>query len=239
MGTRCRVGENEVLIALTRERGRNEGLRLLIGERADVVEIPLTTTYFRLEAEVEVELRSLHTSSQFRSLVVTSARCAPYVMLTKEVRDATCEIFSVGPATTEALERLGLEVTRESLDTALDLAQFITEGPVLLLAATAGRVELRKALSDLSLDPQLVECYSTRDAKLDEGEKEQLRHANVVIIGAPSAWLTARTLVDDLAWVLVPGTTTFDVVKSDHQRVLVGWGDNFASAWREIVMNSP
>lgn len=239
MVPRCGVGENEVLIALTRERGRNEGLRLLIGDRADVVEVPLTATYFRPETEVEAELRSLHTSGEFRSLVVTSARCAPYVMLTKEVRAATCEIFSVGPATTEALERLGLDVTRESLDTALDLAPFITEGPVLLLAATAGRVELREALSDRCLDPQLVECYSTRDATLTEGEKEQLRHAHAVFIGAPSAWRAARAFVDDLAWVLVPGTTTFDVVKGDHQRVLVGWGDNFASAWREIVMNSP
>ncbi|HEY5120293.1 MAG TPA: hypothetical protein VII84_01835, partial [Acidimicrobiales bacterium] len=61
---------------------------------------------------------------------------------------------------------------------------------------------------------------------------------DVVFIGAPSAWRVARALVSSHVWVLVPGRTTLDVVKEDHERVLVGWGQEFESAWETVTASS-
>ncbi len=232
------VGDADVLVALTRERGHNEELRALVGDQADVLELPLTATRFRPPRDVDRDIRSLDHYGEFRSLVVTSARCERYVALAHEACITAPDVFSVGPATSEVLERLGLKVTRESSGTARDLAEFITEGPVLMLAAAGGRVELSEALAARSLHPYRVECYSTSSVDLDDGEREQLRSARVVFIGAPSAWRVARTIVDDGAWVLVPGVTTLAAVRSDHHRVLVGWGEDFADAWREVVSSN-
>jgi uroporphyrinogen-III synthase len=219
------------LVALTRERGHNEELRHLIGARADVLELPLTATHFRSLHEVDDEIHSLTHFGHFRSLVVTSARCDRYVAFARDALFEVHEVFSVGAATTATLERSGLAVTHESSGTALDLADLISEGPVLLLGAAGGRVELSEVLARRFLHPRLVECYSTVDVTLDEGEKEQLRNADVVFIGAPSAWRVARALVSPHVWVLVPGSTTLDVVKEGHERVLVGWGEDFERAW--------
>jgi uroporphyrinogen-III synthase len=226
------------LVALTRERGHNEELRHLIGARADLLELPLTATHFRPLHEVDEEIHSLSHFGDFRALVVTSARCDRYVVFAKGALSAVHEVFSVGPATTTMLERSGLAVTHESSSTALDLADLITQGPVLLLVAAGGRSELSEVLARRFLHPSVVECYSTLDVTLDEQERDVLRSADVVFIGAPSAWRSARALVAARAWVLVPGTTTFDVVRDDHERVLVGWGEDFASAWQTVVSSA-
>lgn len=222
------------MVALTRESGHNEELRQLIGPRAEVFELPLTATDFSPTAEVDAELRALRDFGHFRSLVVTSARCEGYLALAKDALLDVHEVFSVGPATTAMLERTQWAPSHESSGTALELADAITRGPVLILAATGGRTELCEALTHKSLQPQRVECYATRDVALDSAERERLARADVVFIGAPSAWRVARHLVSPRAWVLVPGTTTLDAVARDHPRVVVGWGEDFAHAWNVV-----
>jgi len=44
----------------------------------------------------------------------------------------------------------------------------------------------------------------------------------------------ARTLVPQNAWVLVPGATTLEFVRADHERVLLGWGEQFDAAWEHV-----
>ncbi len=56
-----------------------------------------------------------------------------------------------------------------------------------------------------------------------------LRAAQVVFIGAPSAWRAARDFVDEGAWVVVPGRRTAEVVVQDHARVIEGWNDGLAA----------
>jgi precorrin-2 methylase len=87
------------------------------------------------------------------------------------------------------------------------------------------------------LNPVLVECYETTSVELGEEAFEQLRRADVVFIGAPSAWRVARAIVTDGAWVLVPGVTTLAAVRADHERVLLGWGEDFTPAW--VVITDP
>ena len=223
-----------MLVALTRERGHNGELRELVGDRAQVVELPLTITTFRTPREVDEEIRSLVTFGEFRSLVMTSARCEDYLV---SARRALCEepdVFSVGPATSAALQRAGLVVKIEGSGPSLDLSNHIVDGPVLVLAASQGRRELSEALAMRSLQVCRVECYRTREIELDHEEAQQLTLAHVVFIGAPSAWRVARAHVSPDAWVLVPGRSTLAAVQSDHARVLVGWGEEFAGAWRKI-----
>jgi uroporphyrinogen-III synthase len=224
-----------VLVALTRERGRNEELRRLVGERAEVVETPLTTTRYRPLHEVHDEVRTSRHFGLFRSLVVTSSRSERYVAVVRDALIDHYEVFSVGAHTSEVLERGGLLATRESSGTARDLAQLISEGPVLILGAVNGRDEMSRELNDRDLESVVVECYETLPAALEVDSVEHLRRADVVFIGAPSAWRVARSVVSDDAWVLVPGETTMDEVRMTHQRVLVGWGAKFDDAWQQIT----
>ncbi len=228
-----------MLVALTRERGHNDELRHLVGARADVVEIPLTHTYFRPVTQVEDEIRRSGHFGLFRSLVVASARANRYVPSLSGALAERARVFSVGPKTSAVLERSGFKVTHESLAGALDLSPFIRFGPVLLLGAVGGRDDLFQDLKSRRLRPVLVRCYETLAPPLEEQSLEELRRADVVFIGAPSAWRVARDVVSNQAWVLVPGETTLKEVCASHQRALVGWGSNFESAWQHILATSP
>ena len=223
-----------MLVALTRERGHNGELRELVGALADVVEVPLTVTNFRSLGEVEKEIDSLESFGKFRSLVVTSARCESYLTVVRRALSENHEVFSIGPATTAALQRAGLVMRIEASGDSLDLLDEMEHGPVLILGASEGRRELGDALIARSLDVCRVECYRTREVELNHVEAHQLGLADVVFIGAPSAWRVARTHVAPGTWVLVPGHTTLNAVKRDHPRVLVGWGEEFTGAWGMI-----
>ena len=223
-----------MLVALTRERGHNDELRQWLGERAEAVEIPLTVTKYRPLREVEEEIVALEGCGMFRSLVVTSARCEDYLSTARRALSADSDVFSVGPATSAALQRMGLAAKVEGSGSSLDLCDDIVRGPVLVLAAEKGRRELSDALSQRSLDVSRVECYRTREIELSHDEAQQLSLAQVVFIGAPSAWRVASTYVTPDAWVLVPGHTSLEAVRRDHARVLVGWGEDFNDAWRNI-----
>ena len=224
-----------MLVALTRERGQNEELRDWVGGRAEVVEIPLTTTAFRDAGEVEAEIRASRDVGAFRTLVATSARVERYLPLAARALGPDPVVASVGPATTRVLERAGLRVTHESLGGALDLIASVNEGPVLILAATGGREELTAALRSRGVACAVVECYATRGVALGEAERAALGRADVVFIGAPSAWRVAREAVRSDAWVLVPGATTLAAVRAGHERCVVGWGPAFAGAWERIT----
>jgi uroporphyrinogen-III synthase len=223
-----------VLVALTRERGRNEDLRRLVARLAEVVETPLTMTTFRDPHVVGEEIRESPHFGSYCSLVVTSARTQSYVGSALEAMMNPYEVLSVGSATTEMLARERVSVTHESSGPALGLASFITRGPVLLLGAVGGRDELLADLTTRQLHPVLVECYETVPVELDDEARQRVRRADVVFIGAPSAWRVARTLVPQNAWVLVPGATTLEFVRADHERVLLGWGEQFDAAWEHV-----
>lgn len=224
-----------MLVALTREYGRNDELRQWVGPRADVVEVPLTVTHYRPRRDVDAEIHAPPHGANFRTLVVTSTRAQFYLDLARDALGEDHEVFSVGRATTRTLERAGLKVVSESPGGAVDLATSITRGPVLLLGAVGGRDELAAVLTARFVQVVHVGCYETRRATLSDDAREQLRRADVVFIGAPSAWRAAREWVASDAWVLVPGDTTFAEVRRGHERVVRGWGEEFTSAWQRIT----
>jgi len=215
-----------VRVVVTREQGHNESLTSWVPEGVTVNEVPLTTTRFFDADEVLTSLRANEHYGAFRSLVVTSARSALYVAVAREGLVDGGSVLSVGSATARALESENVDVDVDVVGEsgAGDLAPEIAEGPVLLLGAATMRDELTTALEGRGVHVTLLACYETVPAVLTGDDETTLRDADVVFIGAPSAWLVARAFVADSAWVIVPGATTGDAVRRDHERIIEGWG---------------
>jgi uroporphyrinogen-III synthase len=211
-------------VVLTRELGRNESLVAWLPPGAKVSEVPLTTTRYVEHDAVANELSAAGSYGTYRALVVTSARTGPYLALARGALSPDAEIFSVGPATTRILHEQGLKVHAQATGTARDLERQVSRGPVLVLGAATMRDALVVALRERGIDVTVIACYETVSSTPDEAGAQLLRDAQVILIGAPSAWTVARDLVGPNAWVVVPGPTTGAAVRAQHQRVIEGWG---------------
>ena len=218
-------------VVVTRERGHNDSLTPWLPDSATVREIPLTTTRFYDSDEVMSVLRESHYFGQFRYLVVTSARSALYASLAKESMGLHGAVLVVGTATAHALEDESVEVGFVGESGAADLAPSIDEGPVLLLGAAGMRDELERALLDRGLLVETLACYETVHADLSGADQAALRDADVVFIGAPSAWAVAEDFVSERTLVVVPGSTTAAAVQRSHARIVEGWGPHL----REVL----
>jgi uroporphyrinogen-III synthase len=211
-------------VVLTREVGRNAELMSWLPEGAKVDEVALTETRSFDVAEVRRRLAELSRARPWGSLVVTSARSARYVAAAIASCEGDVEVFSVGPSTTRALFDAGVTVRAQSAGGALDLSRQIRRAPVLLLGAASMRPELAEDLRSRALDVDEVACYETRPLEPDDEGRRRLAEADVVFIGAPSAWAVARGLVAPSAWVVVPGRSTAATVLAEHPRIIEGWG---------------
>jgi uroporphyrinogen-III synthase len=189
-----------------------------------VREVPLTSTRFYGSDEVMSVLRESHYFGQFRYLVVTSARSALYASLAKEAMGLHGAVLVVGTATAHALEEESVDVGLIGEGGAEELAASISEGPVLLLGAASMRDELAQTLLARGLVVETLACYETLPADLSQADQAALASADVVFIGAPSAWLVAEDFVVAGTLVVVPGSTTASVVQRSHTRVFEGWG---------------
>jgi uroporphyrinogen-III synthase len=218
-------------VVVSRERGHNDSLIAWLPNGATVREVPLTTTRFYDSDEVMSVLRESHYFGQFRYLVVTSARSALYASLAKESMGLHGAVLVVGTATAHALEDESVEVGLIGEGGAADLAASIDEGPVLLLGAAGMRNELERALLARGLVVESLACYETVHADLSGADQAALRDADVVFIGAPSAWAVAEDFVSERTLVVVPGSTTAAAVQHSHPRVLEGWGPHL----REVL----
>jgi uroporphyrinogen-III synthase len=211
-------------VVVTRERGQNDSLIAWLPEGAEVREVPLTATRFFESDEVMSVLRESHFFGQFHYLVVTSARSALYASLAREALALNGTVLVVGTATAHALEEENVEVGVIGDGGAAELAPSIDEGPVLLLGAASMRDELATELLSRGIAVETLACYETVPADLSGADEATLRDADVIFIGAPSAWLVAGDFVGEEALVVVPGATTAAVVQRHHARVLEGWG---------------
>lgn len=206
-----------MLVVLTREAGHNEKLRSWLPPGALVREVPLTTTnYFDVD-DVRATLASTSSFGTFRALVLTSARSALYRDLATSALAPGGIVLSVGSATAGEGDVTGA-------GGAVDLAAHIDAGPVLFVGASASRDELPSLLRDKGIEVTTVACYDTLAAPLSPSDEATLREADVVMIGAPSAWVVGAPFIEERTWVVVPGATTAASVRATHERVLEGWG---------------
>jgi uroporphyrinogen-III synthase len=213
-----------VRVVVTRERGSNAELIKWLPDDVSVSEVPLTTTRYFDTHEVRDTLLASQHFGHFRALVVTSARSALYVALARDALAPGGTVLSVGTATARALENEDVDVDVVGDTGVVDLDAEIADGPVLLLGAAAMREELATSLVERGVVVEKLACYETIPAVLTSSEEIELREADVVFIGAPSAWLVASIYLDPRTWVIVPGSTTASVVTRRHERVIVGWG---------------
>ena len=211
-------------VVVTRERGHNESLTTWLPDGATVREIPLTTTRFYDSDEVMSVLRESHYFGQFRYLVVTSARSALYASLAKEALGLHGAVLVVGTATAHALEEESVDVGLIGEGGAEDFGPAINEGPVLLLGAVGMRDELERELLRRGLVVETLACYETLAADLSQADQAAIADADVVFIGAPSAWSVAQDFVRAQSLVVVPGSTTAAAVRRSHANLFEGWG---------------
>ncbi len=212
---------------LTRELGRNDETRSWLPGGWSVEEVPATTTRYEEPSLVEAAAAA---GGPYRWVVVTSARAAPYARCAPGAL-----VAAVGPATARALEVVGVACAALGDAGALALAGAIDEGPVLVLAARGGRRELVEALGERGLAHTVVECYETVPVGLGPRERALLEAADVVVVGAPSAWAVVAHHVHPDAWVVVPGETTHDAVAGDHLRVVTAWGPGATEALARLA----
>ncbi len=112
----------------------------------------------------------------------------------------------------------------ESDGGARDLADAIPEGPVLFIGSALARPELTDELSSRGIEVTKIPCYATLPATLSALDQRHVGEADVLFIGAPSAWMVASSFVSPSTLVVVPGETTASEVRRSHEQVLVGWG---------------
>lgn len=221
-------------VVVTREAGKNDPLRAWLPPGATVTEVALTTTtYFDLDL-IRAALDAAPGHGTFRSLVVTSERSADYVEMAVRASAPDVEVFSVGPMTSSALANRGVNVQREGEGSAEGLAPYIERGPVLLLGARSMREELGSALRAKGLEVVAIACYETVGVPLAPRDMEIVRDADVLFVGAPSAWAVARENVRPETWVVVPGASTGAVVGVDHPRLIEGWGPHLRTRLAEL-----
>ncbi len=204
-------------VVVTREAGRNDTLRDWLPEDAQVSEVPLTTTRPFDPEEVRAALHDDEHFGTFQVLVLTSSRSAPYRDVARGALAEGALVVSVGAATTSEADVVGS-------GGAMDVASAIVDGPVLLLGASSMRDELPSALRAKGLSVTTLACYETLAVTLTDADQRTLRSADVVVIGAPSAWAVGGPFVSEAAWVVVPGATTAAAVRQTHERIIEGWG---------------
>ena len=105
---------------------------------------------------------------------------------------------------------------------------------MLLLGAKVMRDELGEALHKSGLRIEHVACYETLPVLPDATGAAALREAQVVFVGAPSAWRVAQVFITTSTWVVVPGPTTGAVVRAQHERVIEGWAPTLRDTLRSL-----
>ncbi len=225
-----------VRAVVTREAGYNGVLREWLPTGTSVEEVPLTTTQYVETEDVRAAIENFDAVERYRTLVVTSERSARYVDIALAASASDVEVCCVGTPTARALKGRGVSVDITGEGTADDLARRIANGPVLILGAKVQRGELRSSLLAKGLEVLPVACYETIPVTLDKSDVAKVRAADVIFIGAPSAWAVAREVVDPDTWVVVPGATTAAAVQRDHVRLIEGWGPDLAPRLSELAV---
>jgi len=131
-------------------------------------------------------------------------------------------VVAVGPATLRALELQGVsDVHTSPALSATSIAAMSLEAPVLSLGALHPRPELANGLSARGLAHTHVAVYETVPRVLTSTDQELLAASDVVVIGAPSAWAVASPHVRPETVVVAQGTTTAEVVRTNHPAVVM------------------
>ncbi len=227
------------IVVLTREAGRNEELlHALVGE-ARVLEIPATRTIERAPSEVASAIALACQDGAVRTVAVTSARAAAAAALALSTLPAHTAVVAIGEATADALRRVTNREPLVGTGGAELLAELIEEGPVLVLGAREMRPELFEALARRDLETRHVAVYETRSLHFDEAQSSALRHADAIVVHAPSAWHALSAHVATTTTIVAVGETTAGEVRATHHNVVVAREFDLVGAVRVALAARP
>ena len=213
------------LVVLTREAGLNGELRSHVPPDMTVREVPMTTTTMTARDEVRRSIAASTWAGDYQTIVLSSARATPYVDVALDYAISSPVIGAVCVVTKKTLEGLGYVVAlAPEVPNARALGAMVTKGPVLFVGAKDPRPELEESVRARDFEFFAATCYETTPLNLSPAGKATLKEADVVVIGAPSAWHVAKPFVSASTWVVVPGETTADEIRHEHERVRVAWG---------------
>ena len=221
-------------VVLTREAGKNESLHWMIPAVAEISEVPLTqTVYFSIPA-FEAALVDIHDS---KAIAISSARAARFVTPALE-KLGDLPLYCVGESTAAALRECGISPRWVGAGGATELARAIPEGLVLFIGAKASREELGVEFFKRGIELQLAACYETIPAELSMNSQAVLAGAEVIFIGAPSAWAVARSFVRKECLVVTSGATTGAIVRETHDYTIDGWGEESKNLLAEMAKSN-
>jgi uroporphyrinogen-III synthase len=167
-----RVGDRDDAIA-TELRARG----------ADAVTVRVATVIDRPDDAVRAKVGAL---DRFAWVALTSSNAARRLELWSESWPSSLRVGAVGPATTQSIESLGLNVDAVAADgTALGLADAIDAGPVLFLSARRARRDLVDALEARGVEVDVVVTYDTVPRTLDIAEVDALEACDAVVAASP------------------------------------------------------
>jgi len=223
-----------VRVVLTREAGMNDSLRWLLPPESQVVEVPLTHTKYLGDESILEQVQSV---VGMKTVAITSARSVR--ALSGPLRDFShLPIYCVGEATAKSLRESGIEPAWVGTNGAAELANEIPSGPVLFVGAKENREELAEALARRTIELHSVSSYETLPVELTEGEIVEIGSADVLFIGAPSAWSVAEQFVGEKTVIVAKGETTAQVVKVSHPETIVGWGSETKEILAELAKSN-
>ena len=220
-------------VVLTREATLNDALRVYLPEAVNVVEVPATTTNFRDVDTFCDALRAVLVETTPTWLVLTSARAAPYGARAVALLGADLRVACVGAATARAVRDAGVQVDLEGRSGARELATLL-DGVVLVVGAFEPFGELEAYLGERAITNLSVPCYETVARQLSPSEQLAIASANIIFVGAPSAWRVVEPWLVDTALVVVPGATTAAQVGARFE-VMEGWNYQLASRLRAWI----
>ena len=219
----------DVRVVVVRERGRHEEVATWLEE--PFASVAATRTVERSDDDVRRDLIPAAAGASW--IVVTSSRSVVVLTRVRDVVGPATRVAAVGESTARALDAAGWRVDLVGEGGALSLADGVAS-PVLLVGAAHPRTELDDELTRRGVEVRRGVLYSTESVSLDARDRRLLGDADVIVLGAPSSWRVVAPFVREEAVVVVPGETTRSEVALDHERVVVGWGENWPSA-RELI----
>ncbi|KAJ8903676.1 hypothetical protein NDN08_004778 [Rhodosorus marinus] len=186
----CQLSSREwPLVGLTRERGKNDKLAKLLGDRGiPYKELPCIEF---VDGDDRPQLAGL-LQGEWDWVVVTSPEAA--MVLSEELLKADSrgqwKVASVGKATADVLRDKGISVSfTPSRATAEDLCKELPDpaGKVLFPASKLASETVFDRLSERGFSVSRINTYSTEPAQWDEEQKKSSEAVDIVAVGSPSA----------------------------------------------------
>ncbi len=225
-------------VALTRELGKNEKLKLLLDKDVETIELPCImfgdgSDLIRLEAEIK-----LHDI-----IVITSPQSAK-IFINKWIeigKPNNIKVVTVGKGTSKPLLDAGINVVFEPSDsTAVTLAKELPlnlGNSVLYPTSNLADNKLQEGLEARGFMVTRIETYATIPSIWDDNELFQAKNEiDIVAFGSPSAvrvW-AARCGIDYTAVVIGP-TSEKEALKHGFQRVVAPSGSKGLLAWANLI----